>query len=64
MLDYRNVSALKQPTLFGDILILPIDRFGTGQPHSGSLKGGKAEAALVEHSFSMSWRKEYGLEEG
>lgn len=57
-LDYRNVSGLKEPTLFGDILILPIDGFGTGQPHSGSFKSGKTEAALVEHSFSMSWRKD------
>lgn len=57
-LDYRNVSGLKEPTLFGDILILPIDGFGTGQPHSGSLENGRAETALVEHSFSMSWRKD------
>lgn len=57
-LDYRNVSGLKEPTLFGDILILPIDGFGTGQPHSGSLQGGKAKTALVEHTFSMSWRKD------
>lgn len=57
-LDYRNVSGLKKPTLFGDILILPIDAFGTGQPHSGSLEDGKAETALVERSFSMSLRKD------
>lgn len=57
-LDYRNVSGLKEPTLFGDILILPIDGFGTGQPHSGSLEVGRAETALVEHSFRMSWRKD------
>lgn len=56
-LDYRNVSGLKEPTLFGDILILPIDGFGTAQPHSGSFIDGKAEAALVEHRVSMSWRK-------
>lgn len=56
-LDYRNVSGLKEPRLFGDIMVLPIDGFGTGQPHSGSLKDGKAETALVEHSFSMSLRK-------
>lgn len=57
-LDYRNVSGLKEPKLFGDILVLPIDGFGTGQPHSGSFIDGKARAALVEHSFSMSWRKD------
>lgn len=57
-LDYRNVSGLKEPKLFGDILVLPIDGFGTGQPHSGSLQDGKAKTALVEHSFSWSWRKD------
>lgn len=61
-LDYRNVSGLREPTLFGDILILPIDGFGTGQPHSGSFIDGKAGTALVEHNFSMSWRKDkWGL---
>lgn len=57
-LDYRNVSGLKEPTLFGDILILPIDGFGTGQRHSGSFRDGKTEATLVEHSFSMRWMKD------
>lgn len=52
------MSALKEPTLFGDILILPIDGFGTGQPHSSNLKDGNAETALVEHSFGMSWGKD------
>lgn len=56
-LDYRNVSGLKEPRLFGDILVLPINGFGAGQPHSGSLKDGKAETALIERSFSMSLRK-------
>ncbi|MCJ1344621.1 hypothetical protein MMC31_002824 [Peltigera leucophlebia] len=55
--DYRNISGLKNPTLFGDILILPIDGFGTGQAHSGSLNDGEAKAALVEHTSSMSSRK-------
>lgn len=57
-LDYRNVSGLKEPLLFGDILVLPIDGFGTGQWHSGSFRDGKTEAALIEHTFSMSWRKD------
>lgn len=56
-LDYRNVSGLKEPTLFGNILVLPIDGFGTGQAHSGSSRDGKARTALVEHSFKQSWMK-------
>lgn len=52
------MSRLEEPRLFGDILILQIGGFGTGQPHSGSLKDGKAETALVEHTFSMSLGKD------
>lgn len=52
---YKNVTGLKEPRLFGDILILPIDGFGTGQPHSGSSQGHVA-SALVRHKFGMFWR--------
>lgn len=52
---YRNVTGLKEPRLFGDILILPIDGFGTGQPHSGSSQN-DPDTALVRHQFKMSWR--------
>ena len=52
---YKNITGLKEPRLFGNILILPIDGFGTGQPHSGS-NPNDAGTALVRHQFSMSWR--------
>ena len=52
---YRNVTNLKQPRLFGDILVLPIDGFGTGQPHSGSNRMG-ADTALIRHQFKGSWK--------
>lgn len=55
LVTYKNITGLKEPRLFGDILILPIDGFGTGQPHSGS-KQDDADTALVRHQFSMSWR--------
>lgn len=54
---YRNVTGLKEPRLFGDILILPIDGFGTGQAHSGSSHN-DPDTALVRHHFKMSWRHE------
>lgn len=54
-ITYADFSGLKEPKLIDDILILPIDAFGTGQPHSGSNKEGSPDA-LAKHLFSMSWR--------
>ena len=54
---YRNITGLKQPQLFGDILILPINGFGSGQGHSGSTMGNN-DAALIKHHFKMWWRKD------
>ncbi|KAK8065035.1 hypothetical protein PG997_011782 [Apiospora hydei] len=52
-----NLSGIQEPTLFGDILILGIDGFGMGQPHSGATNDGSIpEAALVKHLFRGSWR--------
>lgn len=53
---YENITGLKEPRLFGDILILPIDGFGSGQPHSGSSKSDDVDTALVRHRFGMFWR--------
>lgn len=52
---YKNITGLKEPRLFGDILILPIDGFGSGQPHSGSSQKDDG-SALVQHHFGMFWR--------
>lgn len=52
---YKNITGLKEPRLFGDILILPIDGFGSGQPHSGSSQD-DAPTTLVRHEFGMFWR--------
>ncbi|KAJ9657465.1 hypothetical protein H2198_004341 [Neophaeococcomyces mojaviensis] len=54
-ISYSDFSGLKKPKLIDDILILPIDAFGTGQPHSNSTKEGSPDA-LARHQFSMSWR--------
>lgn len=55
----RNLTGLTEPTLIGDILILPIDAFGMGQVHSNSTNDGSIpENALVRHKFRGSWRKE------
>lgn len=55
----RNLSGITEPRLVGDILILPIDGFGMGQPHSNSTANGSIpENALVQHKFRGSWRHE------
>lgn len=61
LVTYKNITGLKEPRLFGDILILPIDGFGTGQSHSGSNQEDD-DSALVRHHFSMFWRHD-GWEE-
>ncbi|KAG8410971.1 hypothetical protein J3459_016793 [Metarhizium acridum] len=53
----RDLTGLTEPTLIGDILILPIDGFGMGQPHSNSTNDGSIpDDALVQHKFRGSWR--------
>ncbi|KAL5871711.1 hypothetical protein ACKVWC_007358 [Pyricularia oryzae] len=55
--DIRNLSSLGPPKLFQDVLVLPIDGFGVGQPHSGSTNDGSVpDGALARHLFGGSWR--------
>ncbi|KAI8955237.1 alpha-1,6-mannosyltransferase Och1 [Xylaria longipes] len=57
--DVTDFSGMKPtgPRLCGDILILSIDGFGMGQPHSNSTNDGTVpEAALLKHNFRGSWR--------
>ncbi|KAI2622338.1 alpha-1,6-mannosyltransferase Och1 [Hypoxylon sp. NC1633] len=54
-----NLSGITEPTLYGDMLVLPIDGFGMGQTHSNSTHDGSIpEAALLQHRFRGSWRGE------
>lgn len=53
----KDLAFLDAPKLYGDILVLPIDGFGMGQPHSHSTHDGTIpEVALVQHFFYGSWR--------
>ncbi|KAI0555010.1 alpha-1,6-mannosyltransferase Och1 [Xylaria curta] len=57
--DVTDFSGMKPtgPRLCGDILVLTIDGFGMGQPHSNSTNDGTTpEAALLKHKFRGSWR--------
>jgi alpha 1,6-mannosyltransferase len=57
-----DLSGMTEPRLIGDILVLPIDGFGMGQPHSNSspADGPVPEQALVRHMFHGSWRDAEG----
>ncbi|KAK1968786.1 hypothetical protein LY78DRAFT_603834 [Colletotrichum sublineola] len=55
--DIRNLSGMAAPTLYGDVLVLPINGFGVGQLHSGSVHDGTfPDDALIQHLFGGSWR--------
>ncbi|KAL7799948.1 glycosyltransferase family 32 protein [Trichoderma ceciliae] len=57
--DTQDLSFMEEPTLIGDILILPIDGFGMGQDHSASTNDGTIpETAMMRHLFTGSWRDE------
>ena len=55
--NHLNITGITEPVLFGDILILPINGFGSGQEHSNSWLGeGEAPGGLVRHAFKGSWK--------
>lgn len=55
--DTKDLSYMEEPKLIGDILVLSIDGFGMGQPHSQSTSDGSIpEDALVRHLFNGAWR--------
>ena len=49
-ITWHNLTGMREPRLFGDILVLPIGRFATGIPHSGSALEGSPDAC-VRHGF-------------
>ena len=54
---YLNFTGMKEPRLFGDILILPVDGFATGQGHSGASNHGEdPPTAMVRHQWKGSWK--------
>ena len=58
--DYRNFTGMKEPRLFGDVLVLPIDGFATGQGHSGASNTGEdPPTAMVRHLWKSSWKHQW-----
>ena len=47
---WQNVSGLTSPLLISDVLILPVNAFGSGQNHSNAGDPDN-ELALVHHLF-------------
>lgn len=58
-MTWENLTGIQEPKLFGDVLILPIDAFATGAPHSGASKmNDYTDQTLVLHSFRGDWKAE------
>lgn len=56
---WEDLTGMKAPKLFGDVLVLPIDAFATGAPHSGASKvDNYTDQTLVLHSFRGDWKGE------
>lgn len=54
--EWYNVTGLKEPMLVDDVLFLPINAFGSNQPHSHS--GDPAYGPIfLTHHFSGSWHE-------
>ena len=56
-ITYRDLSNLRLPRLYGDVLVMPIDSFGTGQQHSSS-SWVNNDVTLVRHHFKSMWRSD------
>lgn len=61
----KELSGMERPRLYGDILLLPIDAFALGRPHSGSTNDGSIpKNALAKHLMDNSWKKGKGQRSG
>lgn len=58
-IDYRNMTGMKEPRVIADVLVLPIDGFGAGQPHSNSNTDGTGNV-YVRHLWKGSWKHGWG----
>ncbi len=54
-ITWLTLTGLTEPRLFGDTLVLPIDSFATGVPHSGASVT-TTEQTLVQHQFHGKWK--------
>ena len=54
-ITWKNLTGMREPKLFGDVLILPINGFATGVPHSGAAESA-VDDSFVKHQFAGAWR--------
>lgn len=56
--SWEDLTGMREPRLYGDTLVLPIDGFATGVPHSGATYPAEnyTDAAMVLHQFSGGWK--------
>lgn len=54
-ITWKNLTGMREPRLYGDVLVLPIDGFATGVPHSGASEE-MGDWTMVKHRFSGAWR--------
>ncbi|KAL9007617.1 MAG: hypothetical protein Q9173_007155 [Seirophora scorigena] len=52
---YKNLTGMRRPKVFGDVMVLPIAGFTSGAGHSGSPVGVN-EDTLLWHQFQGTWR--------
>ncbi|KAJ9137854.1 Glycosyltransferase, DXD sugar-binding motif protein [Pleurostoma richardsiae] len=56
---WRNLTGIREPRLLGDTVVLPIDGFATGVPHSNASRT-DTEQTMVKHLFVGAWRDGHG----
>ncbi len=56
---WRNLTGMQVPRLIGDVLVLPIDGFATGVPHSNA-SAEITNGTMAMHLFDGSWRNQAG----
>ena len=55
-MSYLNITGMTKPRLFGNVLVLPIDAFGSGQVHSNSTREGPGNF-FVRHQWKGLWKQ-------
>lgn len=56
--SWEDLTGMREPRFFGDTLVLPVDGFATGVPHSGATYPAEnyTDDAMVLHQFSGGWK--------
>lgn len=58
-ITWETLTGMTEPQLYGDTLVLPIDGFATGVPHSHASTS-KSKQTLIQHQFQGQWRDDKG----